>query len=182
MKAMLASPLSTSPGVGVSASRRQEAGGLLSAQAVLRDELTARSSSEPLRSCFVVCGLGANIFGVGPGPAARRMARWLGPITAKRRGVFAAVVLVALLVFGYVRIGWNRMESACTVDRPGHAQTPSIAFDWSWWPPCFTCTFGDGRTETSLWFCMGGQRQERKLRQVLHCWALPSGQQLPVPL
>lgn len=71
-----------------------------------------------------------------------------------RRGVFAGVVLVALLVLavGYVRIGWDRMESACTADRPGEAQTSSVAFKWSWWPPGFTCTYDDGRTETSLWF------------------------------
>lgn len=71
-----------------------------------------------------------------------------------RRGVFTGVILVALLVLvvGYVRIGWDRMESACTADRPGEAQTSSVTFEWSWWPPGFTCRYDDGRTETSLWF------------------------------
>jgi hypothetical protein len=71
-----------------------------------------------------------------------------------RRGVFAGVVLVGLvvLVACYVRIGWDRMESACTADRPGEGHTSSLAFEWSWWPPGFTCTYDDDRTETSLWF------------------------------
>lgn len=71
-----------------------------------------------------------------------------------RRGVLVGVVLVALvlLVTGYVRIGWARMEGACTADRPGEAQRSSVAFGWSWWPPGFNCTYDGGRTETSLWF------------------------------
>lgn len=71
-----------------------------------------------------------------------------------RRGVFAGVVLMALLILvvGYVRVGWDRMETACTADRPGEAQTSSVSFEWAWWPPGFTCAYGDGRTETSLWF------------------------------
>jgi hypothetical protein len=71
-----------------------------------------------------------------------------------RRGIFAGVVLLALLILvvGYVRLGWDRMESACTADRPGSSQTSSVAFEWSWSPPGFTCTYDEGRTETSLWF------------------------------
>ena len=71
-----------------------------------------------------------------------------------RRGVIAGVVLLALVVavVGYVRIGWYRMESACTADRPGEAPVSSVAFEWSWSPLGFACTYDDGRTETSLWF------------------------------
>lgn len=71
-----------------------------------------------------------------------------------RRGVVTGVVFVALLVLvvAYVRLGWDRMESVCTADPPCEAQTSSVAFEWSWWPPGFTCIYDDGRTETSLWF------------------------------
>ena len=71
-----------------------------------------------------------------------------------RRGVSAGLVLAALLVLvvSYVRIGWDRMETACTADGPGEAEASSVQFTWSWWPPGFTCAYDDGRTETSLWF------------------------------
>lgn len=71
-----------------------------------------------------------------------------------RRRALGPVVLLTLLilVLGYVRIGWDRMESACTSDRPGARQMSSVAFGWSWSPVGFTCAYEDGRSETSLWF------------------------------
>jgi len=52
----------------------------------------------------------------------------------------------------YVRVGWDQMVTACTSDSPGHHPTSSVEFGWSWSPLGFTCTYGDGTAETSLWF------------------------------
>jgi len=66
-----------------------------------------------------------------------------------------AVVVVVSLVIGtalYVRVGWWRMESACSSDAPGASRPSGVSYTWSWQPVGFTCTFTDGSTETSLWF------------------------------
>lgn len=77
--------------------------------------------------------------------------RALGRIpTAITVGVI--LLVVAVLVLGYVRVGWDRMEQACTADPPGNPQVSSVAFGWSWSAPGFTCTYGDGQSRSSLWF------------------------------
>jgi hypothetical protein len=72
----------------------------------------------------------------------------------KSTGVTVGMILlaIAVLALGYVRIGWDRMERACTANPPGNPQATSVAFGWSWSEPGFTCTYGDGRSRSSLWF------------------------------
>ena len=55
------------------------------------------------------------------------------------------LLVLSVAVAGYVRVGWWRMESACSRD-------DSVSYDWSWQPLGFQCTYGDGTGETSLWF------------------------------
>lgn len=63
------------------------------------------------------------------------------------------LVLVPLIVMTYVRLGWSRMEQVCLADPPGETRdTRSVELGWSWTAPGFSCTYADGRTETSLWF------------------------------
>ncbi|GAA1141434.1 hypothetical protein [Nocardioides aquiterrae] len=62
------------------------------------------------------------------------------------------VVLIALALAAYVRVGWWRMETACSVDPPGGREWNSVAFGWSWEPPGFQRTYDDGSQRTSLWF------------------------------
>lgn len=83
--------------------------------------------------------------------SAQRRAR---PPRLKQRLLAGGFVAAALLVLAlaYVRVGWWRMETACTAEPPGGRPVSSVAFGWSWTPPGFICTYGDGRTETSLWF------------------------------
>jgi hypothetical protein len=70
--------------------------------------------------------------------------------TAITVGVILLAVLV--LILGYVRVGWDRMEQVCTADPPGNLQASSVAFGWSWSAPGFTCTYDDGQSRSSLWF------------------------------
>lgn len=71
----------------------------------------------------------------------------------RRATAFGVLLVVCLIVaFAYLRIGWDRMVTACTADSPGHHPTSSVEFGWSWSPLGFTCTYGDGTAETSLWF------------------------------
>lgn len=68
---------------------------------------------------------------------------------ARLAGVLVvAVVLLAL----YVRVGWDRMEAACSADPPGAPVRATVEHGWSWTPPGFTCTYDDGTTRRSLWF------------------------------
>ena len=65
-----------------------------------------------------------------------------------------AVVLLATLlaVAAYLRVGWSRMESECSLsDAEGHIHR-SVSYGWSWQPVGFTCTYDNGQSETSLWF------------------------------
>lgn len=66
----------------------------------------------------------------------------------------AAVALTAVVVLPpvYYRVGWDRMEQACGADPPGAPGWRSVAFDWSWAPPGFSCTYDTGVRRTSLWF------------------------------
>lgn len=76
------------------------------------------------------------------------------PRTVRRPlALFGAVVIVVVLGTGYLRVGWQRMESACTADGPGDQPYSSVAFSWSWSPVGFQCAYDDGdRVDTSLWW------------------------------
>jgi len=61
--------------------------------------------------------------------------------------VVSSAVLVVLLAAGaalYFRVGWDRMESACS-----EGPTASASLSWSV-PDGFTCRFHDGTERTSL--------------------------------
>lgn len=62
--------------------------------------------------------------------------------------VLALLVMAAL----YFRVGWWRMESACSLDDVHGSVHNSVSYDWSWQPLGFQCTYDNGKTETSLWF------------------------------
>jgi hypothetical protein len=52
----------------------------------------------------------------------------------------------------YLRIGWWRMESACSLN-DAHGQIhKTVAYGWSWQPLGFQCTYDNGKMDTSLWF------------------------------
>lgn len=67
------------------------------------------------------------------------------------RTLLAALVL-AVVAFAYVRVGWTRMEDQCSTDRSMAGQRGTVSYSWSWNPPGFTCTYSGGYTETSLWY------------------------------
>ncbi len=65
--------------------------------------------------------------------------------------VAAAILLVLVATALYFRVGWSRMESACSLD-DSHGQIHnSVSFGWSWQPLGFQCTYDNGETSTSLW-------------------------------
>jgi len=61
-------------------------------------------------------------------------------------------LVLGVLVLAYVRVGWWRMEAACTSAAPGDAAESSVELGWSWAPAGFRCTYDDGRSTTSSWF------------------------------
>ncbi len=69
-------------------------------------------------------------------------------------GLAACLFTIALVVatLAYLRVGWSRMESACTADPPRGALWSSVETGWSWTPLGFECAYDDGKTVTSLWF------------------------------
>ena len=52
----------------------------------------------------------------------------------------------------YLRIGWWKMESACSLNNARGQIHNSVSYDWSWQPLGFQCTYDNGKTEASLWF------------------------------
>lgn len=71
------------------------------------------------------------------------------------RRFVAACLLAGLVVavsVGYYRIGWTRMEAACSADGPGDPDWRSVEYEWSWGPPGFQCTYDTGSARTALWF------------------------------
>jgi hypothetical protein len=71
----------------------------------------------------------------------------------KRVGVLVCVIaMLALLLGAYVRVGWERMETACAANPPGARSWSSVEFGWSWAPTGFQCTYDDGSQRTSYWF------------------------------
>lgn len=71
-----------------------------------------------------------------------------------RLAIVSTVIAIALVLvaLAYVRVGWWQMESVCTAEPLGARQVSSVTYSWSWVPLGFACTYGNGRTETSLWF------------------------------
>jgi hypothetical protein len=84
-----------------------------------------------------------------------------------KRGIvlIGVLALLGVAAAAYLRVGWTRMENACTADRPRGAGTGStsfkafrnpsqdaVTFGYSLHPLGFQCTYEDGRQRTSLWF------------------------------
>ena len=72
----------------------------------------------------------------------------------KRRRVVALTMLllvVALTLPAYYRIGWSRMESHCSGEPPGKATFAAVEFSYT--SRGFTCVYDDGTwAEASYWF------------------------------
>jgi hypothetical protein len=66
--------------------------------------------------------------------------------------VAVAVVAVLAMTALYFRVGWWRMESACSLDDARGSIHNSVSYDWSWQPIGSQCTYDNGKKETSLWF------------------------------
>ncbi len=81
---------------------------------------------------------------------AAQASRRSAPARSVSVGLVVLVVLASVAL--YVRIGWWRMESACSPDRAGGTVAASVSYGWSWQPLGFRCTYDDGTTSTSLWF------------------------------
>jgi hypothetical protein len=57
---------------------------------------------------------------------------------SRRWVVVGALAVVGLiLVLAYVRVGWWRMESACTTDPAGGIDEASVSYGWAWSPAGF---------------------------------------------
>jgi hypothetical protein len=79
-----------------------------------------------------------------------RRARSSGPVRVV--AVTVAVLAVLAMTALYFRVGWWRMESACSLSDARGSIHNSVSYDWSWQPLGFQCTYDNGKTETSLWF------------------------------
>jgi hypothetical protein len=79
-----------------------------------------------------------------------RRARSSGPVRVV--AVTVAVLAVLAMTALYFRVGWWRMESACSLNDARGQIHDSVSYDWSWQPLGFQCTYDNGKTETSLWF------------------------------
>lgn len=88
-----------------------------------------------------------------PPEAAPRLPRQYGAGSALRGLALAATLLAIAVLAGalWFRVGWWRMESACSLSGAGGEQHSSVSHAWTWHPLGFTCTDDDGRSETSLW-------------------------------
>lgn len=65
-----------------------------------------------------------------------------------RRCLFGGTALImALLVTSivYIRVGWDRMDSACSRDM----SDSTVSYTWDF-PDGFTCRYSDGSTRSSL--------------------------------
>jgi hypothetical protein len=65
--------------------------------------------------------------------------------------VVAAILLVLVATALYLRVGWSRLESACSLDEAQGQIRSSVSYGWSWQPLGFQCTYDNGQTSTSLW-------------------------------
>lgn len=72
--------------------------------------------------------------------------------------VLIGVIVLAVAVAAYVRVGWDRMEQACGLDSAIPAGAGSDgSLSWSWVPPGFTCEWpasdgGQPIRQTHLWW------------------------------
>jgi hypothetical protein len=66
--------------------------------------------------------------------------------------VSVAVLAVLAATALYFRVGWWRMEAACSHSDSDWAMHNSVSYEWNWQPLGFQCTYANGKTETSLWF------------------------------
>jgi hypothetical protein len=66
--------------------------------------------------------------------------------------VAVGVLVVLVMTVLYLRFGWWKMESACSLNNARGQIHNSVSYDWSWQPLGFQCTYDNGKTETSLWF------------------------------
>lgn len=82
----------------------------------------------------------------GPSDSGQRVARRI------LIGCVAAALMVVVLA-GYARLGWDRMESECASEASvqAGADGSAVEFSWSWTPPGFTCTWDDVSV-TKLWW------------------------------
>lgn len=62
------------------------------------------------------------------------------------------LLVLSVAVAGYARVGWWRMESACSLDDAQRSRHHSVSYEWIWQPLGFQRTYDDGTSETSLWF------------------------------
>jgi hypothetical protein len=60
--------------------------------------------------------------------------------------------MLALVLVGYGRVGWSRMETACAANPPGSHPWLAVDYSWSWKPIGFECTYDNGQQRSSLWF------------------------------
>jgi hypothetical protein len=64
----------------------------------------------------------------------------------------AAALLLVVAAAAYLRIGWWRMESACSVENARAPIAGAVSYGWSWQPLGFQCGYDNGTAKTSLWF------------------------------
>ena len=61
------------------------------------------------------------------------------------------LLVVAVALPAYYRIGWGRMESHCSGEPPGKTAFAEVDFSFTW--RGFTCSYDHGVwTEVSYWF------------------------------
>ena len=76
------------------------------------------------------------------------MRRTLARLALLVGATFVVVLAVAL----YYRVGWTQMENQCPSGGPtARRADDGVSYTWSWQPLGFTCTYGDGSSDTSLW-------------------------------
>jgi hypothetical protein len=67
----------------------------------------------------------------------------------------AVLLVLALAVPVYLRLGWTRMTDRCDGDLVAAGMSGvkrgSVSYSWDW-PKGFTCRFSDGSKRQSLWF------------------------------
>jgi hypothetical protein len=78
----------------------------------------------------------------------RRAPSYLGRALASALTLMVVAALAAL----YLRVGWWRMESACSLDDAHGPVAHAVSYGWSWQPLGFQCRYDNGTSDTSLWF------------------------------
>jgi len=71
----------------------------------------------------------------------------------KRAVLLVAVLgLMAVAAATYYRVGWSRMQAACSATPNDGQARRQVEFAWSWRPVGFQCTYDNALSRTSLWF------------------------------